>query len=349
MATTNGTTPPNARTTSTTTRQRITNFSRRFTAQRAARKTYTAPPNEVYPSAQVPPTVPSITTPSSDPNYPDPDTNFSSSDAYDDSAVSPGTARTTDSTSPASSLSSRYQLRPPLLHRKYSSLLSSAPSFKLPDLPWLCGTWHVTHSTLPMWRNKRNVRITYTRLPGNRLDDLVTYQGSGSDELQTVRGVDSPKSDGSWLWRGKGMLKVASSRWEVLGWGGGKSGKAQKEGDGEAEGSVVGDADEEKVVGREHLSPADAAQAGKQTDEGEQWVVTFFAKTMFTPAGIDIYSRRRTGLSERTTTQLKRALMRADGGGAKKSKKQQQTEFGRLVSEIFEIKIDDARDDVVEN
>jgi hypothetical protein len=30
-----------------------------------------------------------------------------------------------------------------------------------PSLDWLSGTWNVTHSTLPMWKNKRNVTITY--------------------------------------------------------------------------------------------------------------------------------------------------------------------------------------------
>lgn len=34
------------------------------------------------------------------------------------------------------------------------------------------------------------------------------------------------------------------------------------------------------------------------TDDGNQWVVTYFAKTLFTPAGIDIYSRKKGGLPE---------------------------------------------------
>lgn len=72
-----------------------------------------------------------------------------------------------------------------------------------------------------MWRDKRNVRILYTRLPGDKLDDVATYQSQRSPELQRVHGIDRPRKDGSYTWRGKGMLQVASSRWEVLGWGGG--------------------------------------------------------------------------------------------------------------------------------
>lgn len=65
--------------------------------------------------------------------------------------------------------------------------------------------------------------------------------------------MDTPDGQGGWDWRGKGWLKVASSHWEVLGWG---------------------------------------------EREGERWVVTWFAPSMFTPAGLDIYSSRKEGLGE---------------------------------------------------
>jgi hypothetical protein len=57
--------------------------------------------------------------------------------------------------------------------------------YQSPSLSFLQGTWHVTHSTLPIWKSKRNVKITYTALatstPGvaaeqtDRLDDVVSY------------------------------------------------------------------------------------------------------------------------------------------------------------------------------
>lgn len=53
--------------------------------------------------------------------------------------------------------------------------------------------------------------------------------------------------------RGRGLLKVASSHWEVIGWG---------------------------------------------ERDGEKWAVTWFAPSMFTPAGVDIYSGNKKGMSE---------------------------------------------------
>ena len=70
---------------------------------------------------------------------------------------------------------------------------------------------------------------------------------------KSIKGIDTPDGDGAWNWRGKGWLKIASSHWEVLGWG---------------------------------------------EREDERWVVTWFAPSLFTPAGIDIYSSRKEGLSE---------------------------------------------------
>ena len=177
---------------------------------------------------------------------------------------------------------------------------SQPEAYQSPSLSFLQGTWHVTHSTLPMWKSKRNVQITYTALPPStpdatpdqtdRLDDVVSYQGLDSDKLHTVHGVD--KASGGvgvtdvWDWRGKGWLMIASSHWEVLGW----------------------------------------ADKGQSQDS---WVVTYFAKTLFTPAGIDFYSRRKEGLSERTVQDIKAALSRVDSEDVR-----------RLSSEVFEVKTD---------
>ncbi|MCJ1253033.1 hypothetical protein MMC24_000840 [Lignoscripta atroalba] len=174
--------------------------------------------------------------------------------------------------------------------------------FVPPTTEWLSGTWHVTHSTLPMWKSKRNVTITYKALDPaaggteqgtDRLDDIVSYQSLTSDKFKTVVGVDkaSGQDTGAWDWRGKGWLAIASSHWEVLGYG-----------DGDR--------------------------------SGEQWAVTYFAKTLFTPAGIDIYSRSQNGLSEAILANIKKALAAVDDSGVKK-----------LATEVFEIK----RDNVTSN
>lgn len=162
-----------------------------------------------------------------------------------------------------------------------------------PANDFLAGTWHVTYSSLPLWKNKRNVNITYTLLPPlppssvTKIDDLVQYQVVNSDKIKTVHGVDTPTpgDPGAWDWRGKGWLMIASSHWECLGFG------------------DVGD-----------------------VDGGNQWMVTYFAKTLFTPAGIDIYSRKKGGLSQATVDEILDAL-RGFGVG----------EITELVDSVFRI------------
>ncbi len=156
-----------------------------------------------------------------------------------------------------------------------------------------------------MWRKARNVAITYKALSSSsaksdettRLDDLVTYQSLTSPKLKTVSGIDTPATPGCWNWRGNGWLIIASSHWEVLGYGtvGGEGG-AEGEGEGK---------------------------------EQEQWVVTFFQKTLFTPAGLDIYSRRKGRLGEGTLEAIKRALGEVDSEMVKK-----------LAGELFVVKSD---------
>lgn len=167
----------------------------------------------------------------------------------------------------------------------------SSSAFTAPSLEWLSGTWYVTHSTLPMWKKSRNVAITYKPLDPStpdgtpKIDDLVTYNGLKGDKVKSVSGTDTAAGLGAWNWRGNGWLKIASSHWEVLGYGG---------------------------------------------EEGaEQWVVTYFAKTLFTPTGIDIYSRKKEGLSQGLLKEVTDALARVDAEVVKK-----------LADEVFVVKSD---------
>lgn len=126
-----------------------------------------------------------------------------------------------------------------------------------------------------MWRSAKNVRITYTILPGSpaRLDDEVASEPIAKTWLpqpKSIRGIDTLDASGEgWNWRGRGWLKIASSRWEVLGWG-----------------------ENEKFTG----------------EEGERWVVTYFKSSMFTPAGLDVYSSRKEGISEELYARILGAL-----------------------------------------
>ena len=194
-------------------------------------------------------------------------------------------------------------LRPPT-----TSQLPQPDDFHAPSLDWLKGTWTVTHSTLPMWKTKRNVHITYTVLPNNpkhgaventsnQLDDLVEYQPLDSDKVKSVHGIDTAAGAeaGEWDWRGKGWLKIASSHWEVLGWG-----------------------DESGPSG-------EATSTGNNSES--QWAVTYFAKTLFTPAGIDVYSRTDKGLTEETLSAIKTALQ-----------DMKDPDIQKLAGELFEVK-----------
>ncbi len=96
-----------------------------------------------------------------------------------------------------------------------------------------------------MWKSNKNVVITYTPVAAHTggIDDLVTYNSNNNPSKQkTVKGFDAPDAyvPAKYQWRGKGWLRIASSQWEVLGYG----------------------------------------------EEEGGWCVTFFQKTLFTPAGV---------------------------------------------------------------
>ena len=69
--------------------------------------------------------------------------------------------------------------------------------------------------------------------------------------------------------------------------------------------------------------------SGEHVDTSEDWVVTYFAKTLFTPAGIDLYSRRKEGLSEETTNAVRKALQGME-----------YKDLTKLAGEIFEVERD---------
>jgi hypothetical protein len=131
-----------------------------------------------------------------------------------------------------------------------------------------------------MWRKAKNVRITYKQIPSSKpdgpvcLDDIVTSEpikkGLMPNMAGCVKGVDTPsgKGTGAWDWRGRGWLKIASSHWEVLGWG---------------------------------------------ERDGERWVVTWFAPSLFTPAGLDVYCDRREGISKGLFKEIEKALEGLEG------------------------------------
>lgn len=175
--------------------------------------------------------------------------------------------------------SSDINLRIPSKYTPSSS--SDASTFTNPPLDWLHRTWTVTHSTLAMWRTAQNVRITYTPLPPSpptssgacpRVDDLVTYEKvSGSSiKLKTVAGVDTACSS------------TDTGTWDWRGKG------------------LLGFV----------TSHWEVLGWGEREVDGQlqRWAITWFAPTLFTKEGVDLYSDQKGGMSKELADELITAL-----------------------------------------
>lgn len=125
-----------------------------------------------------------------------------------------------------------------------------------------------------MWKSKTDVRFSYTAVPNSKdLEDLVQSKKNPEAKDSNIRGisraVDLPIGNGwAYHWRGKGLLAIASSKWEVLGWG--------------------------------------------DDESGNPWMVINFKSTIFTPSGIDIMSKSKTGISAETLSVAKEDLSKMD-------------------------------------
>lgn len=151
------------------------------------------------------------------------------------------------------------------------------------------------------------MRIQYTPLDPSspsipkdqtdRIDDTVTYQSADAttDKISTIRGVDKAAAGDS---RGEWD-------WRGKGW---------------------------LMIASSHWEVL--AWGEEESNNGNKYVVTMFAKTMFTPAGIDVYSQARAGVTAETLASIKEALAGVDDSDVKK-----------MASDLFEIKSDDTRKD----
>ncbi|KIO28164.1 hypothetical protein M407DRAFT_22644 [Tulasnella calospora MUT 4182] len=166
---------------------------------------------------------------------------------------------------------------------------SDAP-FQAQNIPYdrLMESWAVVASTLPLWKNRKNVTITYQPTEGGSSAsgflDIVEFNNLKSDPEKPpskVVGVDknecpaafensdsrSEENAAKFKWRGKGPLAISSSKWQILG----------------------------------YFLAEDPAR------KDEDWVVTYFGKTLFTPAGLDIYVRNPKVFSREKVQRLIKA------------------------------------------
>lgn len=83
----------------------------------------------------------------------------------------------------------------------------------------LPGTWSIAATNFSMWVNgdRREPRFSYGLVSADPLvlDDEVSYINR-KDVAKTIRGVDLSHG-GSFVWRGKGVLRLLTSRWSVIG------------------------------------------------------------------------------------------------------------------------------------
>lgn len=179
-----------------------------------------------------------------------------------------------------------------VLPTKY--LIPSKPAQRPADLPTLTqllGTWYILCSSSSFWSNKCNVTVTYNMSNGGAntdmvsaekglddvfmLDDLASYQLVSSNIVKAIGGRDKPVLNarpGIFDWRGIGWLQIAGSRWEILG-----HGYAIDEDDG--------------------------------TDC--QWMVVYSEKSIFTPAGVGVYCRKKK-VGSQVMIKIRAALMELD-------------------------------------
>ncbi|GLA74926.1 hypothetical protein AtubIFM55763_006178 [Aspergillus tubingensis] len=151
-----------------------------------------------------------------------------------------------------------------------------------PPLPTtnILGTWYITRSSSPFWSDKRNPTITLTAdtntppgtlplsalsqptptSPAPILTNKTSYQTLSSSSVKTTTGTDRAISAG----KEQGPIQM---EWRGSGWLRMVSAQWEILGWGGA-------------------------------DDDDEWLLVFANKSMFTPAGISLYSRRKTGVDE---------------------------------------------------
>ncbi|KAI0018947.1 hypothetical protein F4780DRAFT_477679 [Xylariomycetidae sp. FL0641] len=120
-----------------------------------------------------------------------------------------------------------FTVRAASLLSSQTTKVSTAPkdtSFATEDLS---GEWHMIASSSSFWLDrKHSISITYTNAkssnasPGT-LDDVVAYYMRGSAKQHSTKGTSTPSTSQRVVydWRGWGLLRLVSTRWEVVGYG----------------------------------------------------------------------------------------------------------------------------------
>ena len=86
---------------------------------------------------------------------------------------------------------------------------------EISNLNTITGKWYVVMSTFPMWLkgDKTTPTFNYKLLGKGKLSDVVTY--CKGRKVKRIEGIDTFSGD-KFIWRGKGLLRIAKSQWEFL-------------------------------------------------------------------------------------------------------------------------------------
>lgn len=122
---------------------------------------------------------------------------------------------------------------------------------------------------------------------------------------------------GAFNWRGKGLLRLVSSHWEVLGWGYAEGGERSEPQSLSTQPEAASDSLD---------PPPSTTQPSDNNKEEDAWMITWFGKTVFTPAGIDVYARTKAGHAGWVVEKIREALAGMEEEGMRK-----------LGGELFEV------------
>jgi len=174
---------------------------------------------------------------------------------------------------------------------------------------------------MSIWKDKRNITITYTPGPSthtpshaklettqgtDRLDDVVEYQSASSTKIKEVRGRNVAGAD----YADENTSTNTTTPTEEAdgsGW------------DWRGKGIIAAAYSTWSIIGW--------GEAG-----GNKWMVTYFRKTVFTPAAVQMYSWDEGGLSEALVARLKGCL--EENGSA---------EVRKLGAALYRVSNDGAR------
>jgi len=84
------------------------------------------------------------------------------------------------------------------------------------------GTWHVVATDFPMWTGGKRTRPRFTYSEPRTVDgrlvlrDTVTYLEGGQEKRLEGTDTQDLRVPGRFLWRGRGLLWLFTSRWEVV-------------------------------------------------------------------------------------------------------------------------------------